>query len=90
MIKMIVHTMHARRKKQALLKIVARSISGASALTTYIFTPTGGVIAPMVVTMVMIIEYQIGSKPNAFPNGKKMGIVRTKNPSASIKQPPIR
>ncbi len=82
--------MQAIRKKQALLKIVARSISGASALTTNILTPTGGVIAPMVVTIVMMMANQTGSKPRAFHNEKKIGMVSTRNPRASTKQPPIK
>ena len=82
--------MQAAKKKLTLLKMVPRGISGASALTTYILTPTGGVIAPIVVIIVSIIEYHIGSKPRAIPNGKKIGMVSTKNPRASIKQPPIK
>ena len=82
--------MHANKKKLTLLKIVPRPISGASALTTYMLTPTGGVIAPKVVTMVKIIEYHRGSKPRAIPKGKNMGIVSTRNPRASITQPPIK
>ena len=70
--------------------MVERSNSGDNAFTTYILTPTGGVIAPIVVTIVRIIEYHTGSKPNAIPNGKKIGIVSTKNPSESMKQPPIK
>jgi len=82
--------MHANKKKLTLLKIVPRPISGANALTTYILTPTGGVIAPTVVTMVKIIEYHIGSKPRAIPRGKNIGMVSTRNPRASITQPPMR
>ena len=82
--------MQANRKKLTLLKIVPRLISGANALTTYILTPTGGVIAPNVVTIVRIIEYHTGSKPRAIPRGKKIGIVSTRNPRASIIQPPIK
>ena len=87
---MIKETMQANRKKLTLLKIVPMAISGANALTTYILTPTGGVIAPTVVTIVKIIEYHIGSKPRAIPSGKKIGIVSTRNPRASITQPPIK
>ena len=87
---MIKETMQANRKKLTLLKIVPMAISGANALTTYILTPTGGVIAPIVVTMVKIIAYHTGSKPRAIPNGKKIGIVSTRNPRASITQPPIK
>jgi hypothetical protein len=86
----MVHTTHASRKKDALLKIVPSSISGANALTTYILIPTGGVIAPIVVTMVMMMEYQITLKPRALPSGKKIGIVSTRKPRASTKQPPIK
>ena len=82
--------MQATRKKLTLRKIVPRGISGASALTTYILTPTGGVIAPIVVTMVKIIAYHIGLNPRAIPRGKKIGMVSTKNPKASTKQPPIK
>ena len=82
--------MQASKKKLTLLKMVPRGISGAKALTTYILTPTGGVIAPIVVTMVRMIEYQIGSKSRAIPNGKKIGIVNTRNPRESMKQPPMR
>ena len=70
--------------------ILAILISIASAFTTYIFTPTGGVIAPIVVTIVNIIENHTGSNPNASPNGKNIGTVRTKNPKASTKHPPIK
>ena len=87
---MIKETMQANRKKLTLLKIVPMAISGANALTTYILTPTGGVIAPTVVTIVKIIAYHIGSKPTAIPSGKKIGIVSTRNPTASITQPPIK
>ena len=83
-------TMQANKKKLTLLKIVPRLISGANALTTYILTPTGGVIAPNVVTIVRIMEYHMGSKPRAIPSGKKIGIVSTRNPRASITQPPIK
>ena len=82
--------MQAVRKKLTLLNMVPRGISGANALTTYILTPTGGVIAPIVVTMVRMIAYHIGSKPRASPNGKKIGMVSTRNPKASTKQPPIK
>lgn len=82
--------MQANKKKLTLLKIVPMLISGANALTTYMLTPTGGVIAPNVVTIVRIMEYQIGSKPRAIPRGKKIGIVSTRNPRASITQPPIK
>ncbi len=40
--------------------------------------------------MVIIIENQIGSKPSAIPRGKNIGIVRTRNPKESIKQPPTK
>ena len=82
--------MQAIKKKLTLLKILPRAISGANAFTTYILTPTGGVIAPNVVTIVKIIEYHTGSNPRAIPSGKKIGIVSTRNPRASITQPPIR
>ncbi|GAI76299.1 unnamed protein product, partial [marine sediment metagenome] len=82
--------MHAIKKKLTLLKIVPRGISGANALITYMLTPTGGVIAPIVVIIVKIIAYHIGSKPRAIPSGKKIGIVSTRNPKESIKQPPIK
>ncbi len=86
----MIQTMQAKRKKLTLLKMVASSISGAKALITYILTPTGGVIAPIVVTIVRIIPYQMGSNPRAVPSGKKMGIVSTRNPKASTKHPPIK
>ena len=87
---MIIQVMQARKKKLALLKMVPKLISGANALTMYILTPTGGVYPPIVVTTVKIIEYHMGSKPRAIPSGKKMGIVSTKKPRASIIQPPSR
>ena len=86
----MIDIMHASKKKLTLLKIVPMLISGAKALTTYILTPTGGVIAPNVVTIVKIMEYHTGSKPRAIPSGKKIGIVSTRNPRASITQPPIK
>ena len=86
----IIETIQAVKKKLTLLKIVPISISGANALTTYILTPTGGVIAPSVVTIVKTIEYHTGSKPRAIPNGKKIGIVSTRNPRASITHPPTK
>ena len=89
-IKIIMQTIQAMRKKLTLLKIVLSSMSGAKAFTTYILTPTGGVIAPMVVTMVKMMAYHMGSNPRAIPKGKKIGIVNTRNPRESIKQPPIR
>ena len=82
--------MQASKKKLTLLKMVPMPISGANAFTTYILTPTGGVIAPSVVTIVKIIPYHIGSKPSAIPSGKKIGIVSTRNPRASITHPPIK
>ena len=82
--------MEASTKKLTLLKMVPMSISGANALTTYKLTPTGGVIAPSVVTKVRMIPYHMGSKPSAIPRGKKMGMVSTRNPRASITQPPIK
>ena len=30
-------------------------------------------MAPMVVTMVRMMEYQMGSNPRAIPSGKKIG-----------------
>ena len=86
----MIQTMQANRKKLTPLKIVLSSISGAKALTTYILTPTGGVMAPIVVTIVRMIAYHMGSKPKAIPSGKKIGMVRTKNPKESTKHPPIK
>src|SRR4030042_1491793 len=64
--------------------------SGESPLTIKTFTPTGGVTAPIVVTRVITTANQTGSNPSACERGKKIGMVTTRKPNASIRQPPTR
>src|SRR5699024_1473801 len=54
------------------------------------FIPTGGVIAPIVVTKVTTTVNQIGSYPSACTNGNIKGILMTRNPRASMTAPPTR
>ena len=76
----IVASKYAGRNQTTPLKTVPRAISLSMPATTYALIPTGGVMAPMVVTTVKVTPNQTGSYPIRVTTGKKIGIETSKNP----------